>query len=44
MLERMDAGTEMPDEDGGHSYFQLKQIFACTSPAVSRPEDCQELE
>lgn len=44
MLARMDAGAEMPDEDGGYSDFLLKQVFVYTSPSVSRPENYQELE
>jgi hypothetical protein len=43
MLERMDAATEIPDKRGGYSGFLLKQVFAYTSPAVSRPEDYQEM-
>lgn len=44
MLARLDAGAKMPEEDGGHTDFLLKQVFAYTSPAVSRPENYQELE
>ena len=44
MLGRMDAVTEIPNKHGGTSNLELKQVFAYTSPAVSRPEDYQEVE
>lgn len=44
MLERIDGATTIRNKHGGDSDFELKQVFAYTSPAVSRPEDYQDMD